>query len=827
MMDRGKSSVSAHTFIGRQQELQELTQLLKYGRKLVTVVAPGGYGKSRLLLELCTQMQNEYTHGVTVVLLAAVSDSKRVLIVTAEALGMQLKGQQEPLTQLADYLREKQLLLYFDNFEHLLDGRDIVESLLSAAPGLQILISSREPLQLKSEYIYQLDALPVDSLPLGKGISSLPPAIQLFADRAQSANPLFMVTDQNLDEIGEICAVLDGVPLAIELAAAWSDALDLQQLRRELREQLDITATAEDVPERHRSVRASCDWSLRLLTEEQQLVLRCVAVFRGGFSLDAASAVIPLQQLPTVLEMLLIKNWIYSAVYDGEQRYLMHDAAIREYAYQQLLNSEDFEVVVQAHASYYARYCSQYSKQLQGHGQLGAVGRLKQELSNILQALDTVLHRTAVEPLELLAAGLAEHLILIGSVRLCRELYLEIVAKARELHSLAAELAGLLGLAEAEVQLGAYAAARAACQQALQLAGTGQRHAAQAQISLLLGEVERLEGRHTQARELASQALQQARSCNVDFLAARALHELARIELTESNYSKARQLSQQVLRIRRELDDLHGTAACLNDIGTTYYREGRLDEARLEHSASLEIRRQLGDLHGIAQSLSNLGNVEFSRCDYPAAWTLYSESLQLRREIGERFGIAACLNNLGNVEYCEGNFADARRLHEEGLAIKREIGDRIGISFSLNNLGNISVQLKQTQRAAQELLEAINIARELHSIEGLLAPLAVSSQLLATCDRLNSAAILSCGLPRHLEQTTIALDPMDRGPLETAEQYLRQKLPTGTLATHRAIGLRMSMSDLAQLAIGELTVLAAGSRTSQSSSGSAPATTSG
>jgi predicted ATPase len=802
----GRDSV-APSFVGRQAELEELAQLLSYGQRLVTVVAPGGYGKTRLINELCERLRGHYRHGVAVVMLAAVRDAGRLASVTAEAVGLSLGGQAEPLAQLCDYLRDKRMLLYFDNFEHLLLGAPVLEALLEGATQMQVLVSSREPLHLPTEHVYPLDPLPVNGVPWSAVAPALAPAVQLFADRARAVDPLFFVTEENLGEITEICAGLQGVPLAIELVAAWCGTRDLQELRRELREQLDIAARAPDVPERHRSVRASCDWSYSLLSEEQRLALRCIAVFRGGFTLDAAQSVIPLPRLAAVLQELIDKSWLYHRSIDGEHRYLVHDAAIGEYAYQRLLKSDDFEIVVGAHSQYYSALCSTLCDRLHSQGQLEAVKGLSREFENILQALETALHRADTASLERFAARLGTYLILVGDARSCRGLYEAMLEELRELHSREGELAAQLGLAEALLQLGEYQAARMACEASLAFAPAGAADPVHARAHALLGEIERLEGRHGPAHEQCQRALDLARACDDRHTEARALHELARIDVATSSYAEARGLCGQALEIRRDLGDLHGTAACLNDIGNTYYREGRYREAGSMHHEGLAIQRLLGDRRGIALSLSNLGNVEFFECNYGEAWELYTESLALRRDIGERFGIAASLNNLGNVEYCAGNYLDARKLHEEGLAIKRAIGDRIGISISLNNLGNISIKLGEYGRAAAELAEALSISLELHSKECMLAPLAISAALFAILERYHIAAILYWGVAKQLGETGIALDPMDGGMHEEAGRRVREELAPEALGKHREIAAQMALEDFVRLVLNEMAAL--------------------
>ena len=781
------------TFVGRQDELAELMRLLEKGQRLITVVAPGGYGKSRLAAELLALLRHELQRECFEVLLAPLGDYRRIPWSAAEAVGLQLRDDCDPLPQLIDFLRGKHALVHFDNFEHLLDGAPLISSLILELPGLQVLASSREPLRLPEEHVLQLEALPVAN---GNGAvlkRGQPAAVRLFANRAALADREFTLTEQNEQQVAAVCRELAGVPLAIELAAAWSDSYDLAELQRELRHQLDIKARDADVPERHRSLRASCDWSYSLLTEPQQLTVRCLSVFKGGLTLEAAAAILPSIDLPEAVAALGEKSWLYAQPHPAGPRYHPHNEAIREYSDQQLLNSGDFDVAIVA-----------LSRKLASSEQAAALRVLDAERENIYLALETAVQRGDTALQLPLVRQLQEYLLLVGAAGPCAQHY----ERVREsiVDDTTAEITTLcdLALGRALARLGHYENARLHCIQATKTAELSRDTHSAAMAQITLAELERLEGHHDAARSHLHRALAAMREIEDRHGTGLAVFGLGRVAEVESDFAAARTLIDEALEIYRSLGDQHGTALGLNSLGNMAYRAGDYAAAREHHAASLELRRQLGDRWGIAQSLNNLGNIEFAECDYSTAWTLYSESLEIRRDIGERFGIAASLNNLGNVQYCEGDYEEARRLHEEGLAIKREIGDYIGCSYSLNNLGNIAVRRGDHAGAGECLQGALTIAREVGSRECMIAPLAISCNLLAAREQYRVAATLTAGVRKQLADTGLALDPMDGGMLEESAHRAHRHLDQEDEIQVRTAGEAMSLDELVGFALREL-----------------------
>jgi predicted ATPase len=803
-----QDSRSLLSFFDRQQELSELRYLLEHKTRLITVVAPGGYGKSRLVEELLATLQIKEELECYVVPLASVGDHRRIPWAAAEAIGLRLHDAESPEQQLVNFLEGRKAVIHFDNFEHLLPGAPLLPQLFKVE-GIQILVTSREPLQVQEEYLYQLKPLPVGG---HDGISKpeqYSPAVQLFADRAALADATFVVSSDNVNQVIDVCEALSGVPLAIELTAAWADKFDLSRLQDEIKHQLDIKARGEELPERHRSVRASCDWSYALLDEYQQLAVRCFSVFRGAFSVEAASAIFPSADLEETLAVLHNKSWLALRKTALGKLYVIHNEAIREYAYQVLLNSADYDIAIKTHCIYFGKLLERECAKLHTDDQLGAIASLNAVVEDVFFAVETAVHLMDATLLRPLAENLHRYLLLEGAAKPCARYYETICALAAEKGFIDIQAVSEYALGSALRNLGDYTGAKHHSELAKLAAAKAGMPRIAALADITYADACRIEGDHATARLRYFAGLEKLREMDDKYSVAVALFGLGRTAETESDFCTARDLILESLYINRELGSKYGMAHCLNSLGNMAYREGNYDEARPMNQESLKLRGQLGDRRGIAQSLCNLGNVEFSECNYPSAWALYTESLEIRRDIGEKYGIAASLNNMGNVQYCEGNYAEAIRLLHEALALKREIGDNLGCSFSLNNIGNTSLMLKDYATAARAFQEAAIIARDVGCVECILAPIALSSNLLAELGKYAPSAVLAAGVRRQYEQSGIALDPMDGGMLQAGEREARHALPPEELARQQALGAKMDLPELLAYALDHLAELKA------------------
>lgn len=386
-------------FVGRERELRELSDMLTDPVcRLLTIFGPGGIGKTRLTIETAAQNQPLFPDGVVFVPLQPLLAADEIPSAIAAVLALQLMGRDNPLAQMLNYLRDKHMLLVLDNMEHLLDGSDLLSTMLAAAPGLKLLVTSRELLNLQEEWLYPLDGLDIPADHTAADLSRNS-AVQLFVERARRVRRDFALAAER-DSVVRICQLVEGLPLAIELAAVWTKTLPCAVIAAEIGRNLAFLATSlRNVPERHRSMRATFDQSWGLLTEEQRQVFQRLAVFRGGLAHDAAEQVAgaSLPILATLVEKSLVRH-------EPGGRYHLHEL-LRQYAEEHLRALPEMaHQTQQAHSSYYMALLAEQRVPITGGDQLAALAHIGCEFENM-----RVAWRWAVDHADMAAIGQAAH----------------------------------------------------------------------------------------------------------------------------------------------------------------------------------------------------------------------------------------------------------------------------------------------------------------------------------------------------------------------------------------------------------------------------------
>ena len=838
-------SEQPNAFIGRTHELLELKRiLLGAGHRLLTIAAPGGYGKSRLATQLCAELLDEYEDGVYEVSLAPLGDAERLVTTTASAFGFRFHGRGEPKLQLLDYLREKRMLVCFDNFEHLLPGKQLLREIHGQAPQVSILATSREPLRLKGEKIYRLEPLPVTvgrpeaggagvspaaskgvgtSHPTGVGTSvptppnlanefaspvirgeELPEAVQLFIDRATLVKHDLSLSAENLGLVAEICGKLDGVPLAIELAAAWADTFTLEELRKEVQEQLELTARMEDVDERHRSVRASLDWSFRLLNDDQQEVLRAISTFKGGFFVKAAKAVVRKPELRKTLAELCEKGWLFTREMNGETRFYLRDAASHEYAIGKLLESPGWQDAVMAHCRYFAGLLDREGERLRGNGQLAARKILDTELENIYEAAAVALNREDAELLLPFAKHAVSYLDMASRWQEGISLYGLLCQVADLTGNRSFQMYALLGSGKLLLRVDRYEESEKAVLVARKLAEEEQNRWGTAEAVNYLGNIAQERGQHDEAKELYEESLRIRREIGYEYGIATSLNNLALVASHLGRYDEAEELHRQSLEMKREMGDRLGVANSLYNLGGVAYAQGRFDETARVNQESLEIMREIGDRGGIGVTLMALGIVAARQGRSEEAEELYRESLRIHREIGDRKCIAISLNNLGSVAQDHGRYEEARSLFQESLEIKREIGDLRGVVSTLSNLAGMSITLEKHQDARSFLQEALGIVSDLDAPPTAVALLIPCGYLMLLLQRYAEGATLLYAGRHQSERIGWVLDPMERDYIKQGEERLEKALSPKEQAAIKLRAEKLSLEELTEYALKAL-----------------------
>jgi predicted ATPase/DNA-binding SARP family transcriptional activator len=714
-------------FFGREEGIAWLTETLPVPEtRLVTLTGPGGSGKTRLAVAVAGRLQAEFNGAIWFVPLADLAEARLLPDAIVIALGLPRQGLVDPLEQVVESLQvgaasderarsgngsPGSALLVLDNFEQLVEeGAPLVRHLLERVPNLTCLVTSRQRLELAGELEYIV--LPLPTPGVGRRVSgvglepSVPdtrhpipdtlmqyPGVALFVDRARAARPGFQLTAENAGAVAALCDRLEGLPLAIELAAARADVLTPQQMLARLERRFELLVSHQrDLSARHRSLRAAIEWSYQLLAPALRQFFARLSIFRGGWTLEAAEAVCGEPQGLEYLEQLRECSLVVAEESGGEMRYRLLES-LREFAAEQLEREEragrasdepahDGRAqertdaageLARRHAEFFLQLAEQAIAASSGAERDLWLERLERDHDNLRGALEW--SQTAGGDRELgLALGAA-----LGWFWQSHGYLTE----GRE------RLAALLAGYEAD--------------------GTFDRMDAKTRVRVLAyaGRLTCLQGDHETARPFHEESLSLARSLDDPALIADSLCDLA---VVQRDPPVKRSLYEEGLAIYRELGDARSVAGVLVSLGMTASWHD-LVGARALHQEGLAVFRQLGDKTGIAWTLAHLGNLTYYQGDYAAFRAHAEESLPLFRFAGDRMGIACSFNQLGTMALVEGRAEEAAGLHEQSLQIAQELGSQSDIAGTLTCLGDVAVVQGDRRTAAARYEQALGIAR--------------------------------------------------------------------------------------------------------------------
>ena len=663
-------------FVGREAELAGLTSLLQDPTcRLVVLVGLAGTGKTRLALQAAHSQLDRFPDGVFFVSLAPLTSPDMIVTSIGSAIGFQFHEAAEPQEQLLRYLREKHMLLVLDNFEHLMEGAELLSTILQTAPGIEILVTSRERLNLHGEWVFEVEGLPYPSNTEESSMERVEvyEAVQLFLQSALRVRPTFRLNEENQGWVVRICQLTEGMPLGIELAAAWVRVLSCQQIAREIERNLDfLKASARDVPERHRSLRAALDHSWNLLSSKEKTVFQRLSVFQGGFRREAAQEVAgaSLEELISLLDKSLLKRV-------GEEQYDLHEL-VRQYATSHLQSDppEDFWTHDQ-HSNYYAAQLKGWEERIASPRQMETLAQMDAEIDNVRVAWNwMVAHRQIANIAKSLHSLWRFHDIR-GRFRegevLMRQAATMLQALDETEATQEAERSILLGRVLAEqgyfcAYLGRYEEARELLGQSLTLLRGSADPAALAHTLAVLGYMKTRLGEYQEAREHAEESLALYRALGDHDRMLYCLVTLSYIHLAQGAYTKAYELSSEALAISRHiLGDPLATEHCLLSLSATASHLGQYAEARRWAEEGLQLSKALNHRSGIGEGLRSLGLIHNKLGEIQRADALLRQSVSQFREIGDPTLIADALVNLGMVTRDAGAESEAKQHFLEAL----------------------------------------------------------------------------------------------------------------------------------------------------------------
>lgn len=689
-------------FIGREKEFTDIQQLLSLPHcQLLTLVGPGGTGKTRLAQQLKEMNEGRFAHGTAVIALEPLRSADFFIPTIADTFHFNLSGAEPPLQQLGRYLVGKEMLIVLDNFEHILEAADQLVQLLPLTPQVKYLVTSREALNLQEEHLYPTTGLTFPKAAESPTQPQSYDAIQLFDERAKRVYPAFSL-DTELSSVIKICQLVDGMPLALELAAAWRRTLRCQAIAAEIQRDLEFLSTRlRNIPERHRSIQAIFDQTWNQLAPQEQDAFKKLSVFRGGFRREAAAVVA--QASPRILAALVEKCLLRVA---ENGRYYLHEL-LRQYAAEQLeSNQAQVQQAQQAHAAYYVNYLQMRLPNITGHHQLETISEVRAELDNIRVAWLWSVAQIDAEALYKGGATLGMYYQLSGNylegIRLFSQAAQALQAQSPSEALDRALIAILICQSWFNLRLGSFDKTEVGMKQCLAIyrrLGIPFRPDFTSDPISFLSIPAMIRGDFAAAEQHAQEARQIAEAEENDFNLQFAYKLLSDVRLSQGDIEQANHFAQQAYALAQKTGDQWFEAYILNNLGQIALILEDIATAKIHFEASYEIRRAFDDPEmGVASN--KLANIALQEKAFAEAEARFEDSRKIYKKINDTGGVAETTHGLGIAALAQGHCETAQGHFREALQLGREINHR---AFLLSLLVDIATLFWQVGRRKQPL----------------------------------------------------------------------------------------------------------------------------
>lgn len=801
-----------HPLVGREHEIELVRGLLERADvRLLTLVGPGGTGKTRLSLQVAASLVDDYEDGVFQVQLARLNEPGLVAQSIAQTLEIQEVAQSSIKQNLKQYLHNKRMLLILDNFEQLLVASDLVAELLAAAPQLKILITSRTILKLYGEYEFRVPPLVLPNLkelplPGPELVSALShnEAVALFIQRARAVKSGFALTPENGREVAEICRLLDGLPLALELAAArlklFSPKALLARLNQVKLQLGELGGGPNNLPERQQTMHNTLLWSYDLLSEPEKSAFERLGIFVGGWSLEAAAWMLAgqaeaggarplnnsgdlMDSALQILENLLDKSMLRQFEdTEGQLRFSML-RVIREYALEKLVGRGQaaLDATQHKHLVFYLRLAEEAEAKLGSDEQTTWLARLEIEHSNMRESLRWALEQN--KPGDITGADEVkkQYLDEVGLMGL------RLVCKLEFFWLVRGYLSEGRGWLEAFLNL-----AQLKEQTQTEDYGAALYHASR---------LARAQGDYARALRYDEASLAVFEKLGNQSGIATVLDNLGNIARLRGDVDTARSYFEKSLAGFRELNDQYNVCRLLNSLGAIASDREDLAQAHRYCEASLAIARQAGIKRMLALILNNLGNLDHKQENLDGARAYYQESLTLKRELGDNKSIAVTLNNLGLVLASQGILDRAKELLEESLMLRKVLGDKHGLGHTYHSLSEVALAQKDWVGTAQVLEQSLLLRYELNHRPGIIECLVNFAILAINLGQPGRAAGIFSLVEKLLEQHNIKLNVYDKAKYEQGRTVIATMagLNKVVLTGNEPDGQNLALTDILRL----------------------------